>query len=704
MILKQLVFFMVCVLSAGGALASSDNLCEPDWTLNRGAYDRCSGLPMLTPGNDTRINLALLLTDGGFASLALQPVSKDDAGLGYGAVPFNLEAFWRAFQANRGLAADGGGESAPVSYGSASRCDSNEGGKADFLAALQESKGLSAAERGLLITARETFAPGCNGGDTARLPEVSSPVAQQFRGYLVAARAFYEGRFGEAEASFGTLARGKQPWLREAALYMLGRCQLNYAQRNAFDSYGFPEPEKADPKALQAAEAGFSTYLKEYPAGMYAASARGLLRRIYWFSGQYRKLADEYAWQLSHTDSPQHNLPLSGLIQEADSKLFAFADPARISDPLLLAVSDLMRMRPGEKQLGIADLQRQKPLFAKQQVLYDYLLAACQYYVRKDAAAALQHLTDTTPENMGYLGFSRLMLRGLALESAGKYAEARMLWLKLARTAKKPLQGETVQLALAINYEQRAELEPVFAPGSLITEPAIRTVLIRNGASGELLRSIIAARDTSKPERRIALHTLLYKDLLQGRYDDYVRDYPLLPHEVTTTKPASEGNADNGPNLALFRWSGKQADDGYDCPATIDIARRLAKNPKDTYGLLCLGDFVNANDLDSGYGAGWRGPATPTRSTTGTLGMAPSLFAGKPFVRGESYKQIIDAPDVAPELKAYALYRAIRCYATSGYNHCGGAGVEPPARKAWFMKLKKQYPRSPWSQALKYYW
>jgi len=120
--------------------------------------------------------------------------------------------------------------------------------------------------------------------------------------------------------------------------------------------------------------------------------------------------------------------------------------------------------------------------------------------------------------------------------------------------------------------------------------------------------------------------------------------------------------------------------------------------------LICLGDFVNANDLPSGYRSSASSDKKPADVYGAELGSAPSHFPGESFSRGEAYKAIIDSPDVAPDLKAYALYRSIKCYANAGYNHCGGEDVEKPVRKSWFQTLKKRYANTQWAKTLKYYW
>ena len=53
---------------------------------------------------------------------------------------------------------------------------------------------------------------------------------------------------------------------------------------------------------------------------------------------------------------------------------------------------------------------------------------------------------------------------------------------------------------------------------------------------------------------------------------------------------------------------------------------------------------------------------------------------------------------------AYALYRAVNCYAPSGNNQCGGADVPQEQRRAWFQQLKRDYAGSQWAQKLRYYW
>ena len=85
------------------------------------------------------------------------------------------------------------------------------------------------------------------------------------------------------------------------------------------------------------------------------------------------------------------------------------------------------------------------------------------------------------------------------------------------------------------------------------------------------------------------------------------------------------------------------------------------------------------------------------------LGEVKKSSKGQIFYRGTVYQNIIRESQPS-ELQAYALYRAIQCYAPAGTNECGDEVVSKAIRKQWFQKLKTQYPNTTWAKSLKYYW
>ncbi|HQS70811.1 MULTISPECIES: hypothetical protein [unclassified Novosphingobium] len=150
------------------------------------------------------------------------------------------------------------------------------------------------------------------------------------------------------------------------------------------------------------------------------------------------------------------------------------------------------------------------------------------------------------------------------------------------------------------------------------------------------------------------------------------------------------------------RWS-----DGFPCPALAETATTLARTPADARARLCLGDFYRLNGFDD---------FALYRADGGemVLGAGPDGFPGRTLGRDAIYASIIADKRAAADVRAYALYRAIRCYAPSGYNGCSGpsrtmeeleaAQVPLSTRKAWFTELKTRYPNSQWAKSLRFYW
>lgn len=718
-----LLALMIGSLGVQEARASSDDSCYPSWNLKRDTLDVCNSLPFLSPGNDSRVNLQLLLADAGQTSIPDRPLSDDEQQLGYGKVPFPLARLLddgasgdadTAASANQasapladlvariGLPADSLPQAADsFASGEGSRCRSNNATTAqDFLSQLLLSDGLSAEERQSLARSRLTLLGACQWDDTQLtviLPaDLKSVPGKAFATYLKGAAEFYSGRFGEALKAFRALQDSELPWLQEIARYMVARGLLNQAQQNAFDEMGYPDLRKVDKKILAQAETALGDYLKRYPQGQYAASADGLLRRVYWLMSDEGRLAGEYAELFARRDAD-----LGPLIQEVDNKLLVTAHPADVRDPRLLAVLDLMQMRhhePNEpRALDSAGLAAQKELFAAQPALHDYLTAAYLLYVDEKPAEALKSLPEAIPEKLDYLAFSQQALRGFALETGNDWLAAEKLWLRLLPLAHQPLQRDQLELALAFNYERSDRLVKVFAEGSPVQTPIIREILLRHVAGPDLLRQQARSTSVSVEERDTALFALLYKDLLHGQYQAFIDDLALLPTEPGS-KPlgASIGYLYGSLPLTLFQWPGGKNDSGYECPAIVDVARDLLQNPQPPKALNCLGEFILRNGLD--------GFPLDSQPSERELGGSESLFTGSAYSRMDGYLKVIADKQAPEDDRAYALFRAINCYAPSGFNGCGSQDIAPAQRKQWFRTLKGQYSGTPWAKSLKYYW
>lgn len=688
------------------AQASADSTCYPQWKLRHTTLSGCSSTALLGPGNDTRVNLLMLLADRhGAVGTSHVPNYDDwvDSRRRGEAQPFN----YPYFAARLGPGGDKQAErSGDFPWGT--RCMSNENGAADFIAALGKARGIRPAEAATLAAARTALRPQCVAGDQARaiaavaLENVASKTGKAFAAYLLGAAAFYDGDFAGAEASFAPLAGSGDKWLAGTARYMLGRTALNRAMEGAFDDYGWLNKDAANAAALAAAENGFSGYLKTYPAGDYAASARGLLRRVYWLGQDRARLAAAYSAAFAERDAAGRNVSLPDLVQEADIKLLADLKPGETTDPELLAVLLLRDMRYFEDDAALVQpltrgaLDGYRARFAARPELFDYLRAAHAYFVANDPAETLR-LLPANSAGSGYFAFSQRLLRAVALDATND-SGARAALVAAVGTATRPFQRGAAELALALHLERTKALDRVFAAGSPIADAEIREQLLRYAAGPALLRARAADPAAPPRERDTALYALLYKQLMHGDYAGFVTNSALVPAHAKRFA-ADDYESPRFTEIAVFNWAGSK---DFVCPALRGVAATLAANPNDPRGQLCLGEFIRTHGMDPDFYGATEFLDRPRGQ--GELGSASHPFPGKRFSRLDAYKRIIANPAAGAENRAYALHRAIRCYAPAGHNGCDDSEQPVAQRKAWFQQLKREYPTSPWSTRLTLYW
>ncbi|HEY7900176.1 MAG TPA: hypothetical protein VIC25_03225, partial [Caulobacteraceae bacterium] len=578
--------------------------------------------------------------------------------------------------------------------------------------AATEAPGAPPKDEGAALTAARNAMPvDCNkpaafddGGDKIR-----SPDGQAFQAYLRGTQAFYVGDFDVAALRFASLRAARSPWLRETGLYMLARVEVNRMQAGVFDEYGaFKTPAPAD--ATARTMGALATYLKAYPRGRYADSARGLTRRAWWLGGRIDKLAAVYAG-LAAENPANRGVSDVDLANEIDNKLLGAAKVADLADPLLAAVIDLQQMRlPAEDDATAAaakppppvDLESQRGKFAGHPALFDYLLAVRAFYRDHRPSEVLRLIPeDSGRSDLDTLAFSRQMLRGMALDATSD-PKVRGVWLALAARASGPFQPAAVELAIAWHDERAGTLDKTFAAGSPVRGAAIRAILLSHAAGPDLLRRQAEAPGALPKEREVALFTLLYKELTRGRYGDYLKDVTLIP--LAARIQPKDGDASSYSYAQSHDtwdqptplWTFVQPAGGaYACPTLSETAGRLMRGGE-ARARMCLAEWVRTYGYDGFY--------LDTPPGKAELGGAGHPFRGPVYSRLETYRQVIADPKAGSEDTAYALYRAVNCYGPSGNNHCGGIEAPPAQRKAWFQRLKTAYPSSPWSRKQKYVW
>jgi hypothetical protein len=683
----RIVAVLGLMVSAAPAWPSTDSgYCDLSMQVFYSGFSNCDSMALLSPANDTRINLTLLLADarrqklkqfspdhtGDYPGLRFTPTNwtRFSAALDFGQKPVNLAA---------------GG-----SYvGEGTVCVSMENGTSAFVAAVTADAGVPESEKAALTQRRKALS--CEPAAAAFAPFVLQSVSgKEFAAYLAAIEQFYHSNHANG-VGFAALAQSSQMWVREAAHYMLARTALLDAQSTAFDEYGTLQKEGVLPSKVTTALALLNAYLKEFPKGAYASSATGLLRRACWLSNDSAKQIAAYAQTMAAHDVDPSSLDV---ISELDQKIppSAYQNPA--ADMLFLATEDFRLMRPkmddNDKPLpGIkaAEVEAQHSRFAGNEKLYSYLLAARAWFADKDAKTVLQLLPPevTGTGALSYLDYSSQMLRAGALALSDVQA-ARAIYVAIIARGTQAYQRGAAELAIALLDERSKNISAVFAPDSLITEPALRQRVLDYVAGPILLRQQAQAQNVNKDERDVALYRLLARDLLQGRFKGFGEDIKLLP-------PVPAANADGTvmDPFEPFRWAGDGGD--FQCRSIADTAKLLADDPHSVSGRLCLGDFMRLKSVTN-----------PEKAEPDALGGTGTLFAGVPIARQDFYTDIMRDAKASHEQRGYALFRAIHCYEPIGNNDCGGNEVPKAQRKKWYGELKAKYSDLGYTKELHYYW
>ena len=288
------------------------------------------------------------------------------------------------------------------------------------------------------------------------------------------------------------------------------------------------------------------------------------------------------------------------------------------------------------------------------------------------------------------------------MESLKQRDEANAYWNSLLAMSSTPYQYGMIELALAVNLQDQGNFAAFFAKNSPIKQANIKSMVIATAANSAVLKQIIDSPDTSQNEKLAATYTLLEKSLRYQNYQLFVDSFNLLPKNTASYQgyDSKTEALKEQPKLAEFLWKGHQISKTLTCNNLLDTITTLAKDAKNEMAQLCYGEFVRLNNYY--YEAGNTQQANSGKLST--LGLLPEPFKGEQFSRGQVYQDIIKSTTASADLKAYALYRAVNCYAPGGFNDCGGKDVEKDVRKAWFQQLKQDYPNSSWAQSLAYYW
>lgn len=722
MVRKTTFNLTLCALlvAAPQAFASSD-IEDCSWS---DALCLLKGDPVLTPGNDSRDNLLRLLSEEKSFALPVQNIPADvsrsrevyfayhpewDSAPPPAAPPAQSEdeTFTRQMAAlnidpTQVMPDDSAERLGTSDYELENRFVSNTlAAVSQFNAALLAAPSVTPQQRHDLALARLKL---FYGADITAVADIlnSFPAdtdADLFAYYLSGIAHFYGGNYPAATQDFTLLLKSKQPWLTETAQYMLMRTALNKSSQNSVGQYGDFDIARINREDAALAQKEAQTYLQRWPTGLYADSARNMLRRINWYLQAWPQLAGLYEQAFQQASDAGE---LRRLVSEYDNVFgmpfydqpvqTAFPDAPQVSYVELLRA---LRLNADNKPaLTQAQLDASKAAFEKSGKLPLWRNLQLQLWnATGNDAAILQAVTPakTLPAH-DILAFSEQVLYGEALMAQKQWPAAVDFWRQLLQLSQDREQQQFIQAKLSATLVYSGNAAAIFAADSPVTNLRFRSRVLKTQASPELLRQQ-AVSGPNNEERTIALHTLLVRDLTENRFGDWLKDKTLA--SAITQPVISE--AFNDVNLSSFDWNGKATETGYACRSLNETVTTLSQNAGDAHALNCLGEFFRTTQTHVDL---WKDRA-------GNDVLEDAINRQRPvgqYDRQSYYQQIITSPKAEPEDKSYALYRAILCYAPSGSNECGGEDVDKLQRKGWFTQLKTQYPGSPWAQKLKYYW
>ncbi|HCJ7735429.1 TPA: hypothetical protein NV433_003836, partial [Citrobacter freundii] len=608
MVRKTPLAFALCTLltAAPQAFASFD-MEDSKWS-----DDSCllKGTPTFNPENDSRDNLLRLLSQEKSFALPVQSMPADIT---------RSRDFYFAYHpqwdeaAPQPAAAPASAADSPLSRQMAElnisadeinvndaelenrHVSNNTESVSAFFAALLADPTLTAEQRQALAQARTGLLSGATReqieSSLATLP-ADSP-AQSYKNYLAAAASFYAGDYASAERDFTQLAKSERPWLAETAQYMLMRAALNKSSQNSVGEYGDFDIAKINREDATQAQTQAQTYLQRFPQGLYADSARGMLRRINWYLQAWPQLAGLYEQTLQQSADARQ---LREIVIEYDnvygmafyeqSVVEAFPDAPLVSYIELLRA---MRLDNNSKPtLTQAQLDASKPVFEQSQKLPLWRdLQLNLWLATENYAAIIQAVTPAQKLAVhDTLAFSEQVLYGEALMGQKNWSAARDFWLQLLKLSQDNEQQQYVQAKLAATLVYSGDVAAVFAPESAVTNLRFRSQILKTQASPELLRQQ-AIHGPNNEERTIALHTLLVRDLTENRFGDWLNDRKL----TSAITPPVIGDAFDDVNLSIFDWNGDAAERGYTCRSLNETVTVLSKKADDAHALNCLGEF-----------------------------------------------------------------------------------------------------------------
>lgn len=488
--------------------------------------------------------------------------------------------------------------------------------------------------------------------------------AGEYAKYLKALSAFYTGDYRKAVDYFQSLGAASNPWIRETALYLIGRSYLVLSQEKWS---GWDKLDAIDKESLNRAEAAYRKYLSVYPGGQYAESARNIPRRILFL----RQDAEPLNAELERLfESALEDRSEDKLLQATNEALnFYSARKISFNSPLLTAYQLFQGAVPRPDDL--AYFRANAARYKKYPGLQAFLIAETLFLQKK-----YREVIDLpVPRKNGAPVVVDMALRTLRAESyeqLGNYAEGRKIWMQAAELADPVDYPHFFQMALAHNYLKDNKIDLIALDGSGVTEDKLLTEIFETLAPDSLLEKLLLSPKTLKEARPLVQTALLNRYVLQGRYQDLLRMLKQVKN----------------PGI-------------YDQMETA--ARTLLKNERDPKGLLNAGYFVYYNGIHSP--SCWKSGFAAEYRSRYKLDLDPASLKPPIDYFTTALAQFSENDRSAVEAKL--LHYAIISFKPSNKamdSTWGRRHEDVKQGKEWYERLHRKYPDSEWAEKTKYYY
>ena len=401
-----------------------------------------------------------------------------------------------------------------------------------------------------------------------QLAQPMDGTATPFALYLQGAFAFYthapvEGRaffekavaatpqkslWEKVQAIFGH----KDPtWLAQSALFMQARCALVAAQAriSEFDIC-VDCKEDLDLDSLKQARALFKTYLATYPNGLYAASAKGLFRKLDRLEGHKDTLNESLRALLNEAFQKD---PLSQDRYTALDEYVNFftGKPNLDKDTPLALAWGLMggRLSDQEMRVALSALDTRAKDFALYPGLALFLKALILTHLHD--AAGVAGLPQESGRTLNKVQQGTVIFRAEALLTLKRYDEA----LATLRALKKSLSDDHLDLLILRAHLNLKSVPSVFLVE--VTSPRVRELYLERFCATVDLEDLNGAGDLPQDMVPFVKNALKRRYLLAGKFEE-AQTAALLDKDETSVISAFLKDKDSASaQLHMGEWLSK---------------------------------------------------------------------------------------------------------------------------------------------------